>query len=332
MTGWLLLSDKDQPVGANLPDLLDSGTLVVELSWPVPTGVLLDWRDTDGQSLSLFHHPQSGLGLLWRDGTVLRRFFLPGALRLDGRVARLLFRWSGAENSWSMRLDDGTETNAASTYGLAPPVFRLSGLAQLCAGRGVTRRDASVLWFGVTQGATPPRSAAWIGLSTPVPTVEGLVPAGMLRPGQWILTRDSGPVRLKSLQRMDMPSRGSHAAIILRAPFFARDRDLLVSADQLVVVGGLEAEYLFGEEEVLVAASALVDGRAALADNRRATAPGVSLDLGGLHLIEAMGCTLMTAHHGSHATAPIMPLRALQDYEALPLMGLLRRMKSSDAA
>jgi hypothetical protein len=159
-----------------------------------------------------------------------------------------------------------------------------------------------------------------------------MIPAGMLQPGQWILTRNSGPVRLRSLQRMDMPSRGSHAAIILRAPFFARDRDLLVSADQLVVVGGLEAEYLFGEEEVLVAASALVDGRAALADNRRATAPGVSLDLGGLHLIEAMGCTLMTAHHGSHATAPIMPLRALQDYEALPLMSLLRRMKSSDAA
>ncbi len=158
------------------------------------------------------------------------------------------------------------------------------------------------------------------------------MPAALLKPGQWVLTRDAGPVRLRSVQRMDMPSRGSHAAVVLRAPFHARDRDLLVSADQLVAVGGLEAEYLFGEDEVLVSAGALVDGRSVLADNRRATTQGVSLDLGQLHLIDVQGCTLMTAHNGPLSSQPILPLRALQDYEALPLMGLLRRMKPSDAA
>ena len=86
MTGWLLLSDRDAPVGAALPDRLATGSLVVELSWPVPTGVLLDWRGDTGQALSLFHHPASGIGLLWRDGATLRRFLLPGALRLAGRV------------------------------------------------------------------------------------------------------------------------------------------------------------------------------------------------------------------------------------------------------
>ena len=112
----------------------------------------------------------------------------------------------------------------------------------------------------------------------------------------------------------------------------ARGRDLLVSADQLVALSGLEVEYLFGEDEVLVSAGALVDGRTALADNRRGTAPGVSLDLGGLHLIDCMGCTVMTADNGPPSTMPILPLRALRDYEALPLMSLLRRLKSSDAA
>ena len=68
MTGWLLLSDRDTPVAEALPDVLETGTLVIELSWPVPTGVLLDWRGAEGQALSLFHHPQSGIGLLWRDG------------------------------------------------------------------------------------------------------------------------------------------------------------------------------------------------------------------------------------------------------------------------
>ncbi|MCU0909739.1 MAG: Hint domain-containing protein [Rhodobacteraceae bacterium] len=313
MTGWLFLSDRDAPVTGAPPAALDGGTLVVELSWPLPTGVLLDWQE-EGQALSLFHHPASGLGLLWRDGPVLRRFLLTGALRSDCRLARLHLRWSRAEGTWAMRLDGGDETTIGSTYGLNPPDL------------------SALLWFGVTSGEIPPRGTAWIGLSTPVPTIEGLVPAGLLQPGQWVLTRDAGPVRLRSLRRMDMPSRGSHAAVVLRAPFHARDRDLLVSADQLVAVGGLEAEYLFGEEEVLVSAGALVDGRSVLADNRRATTQGISLDLGQLHLIDVQGCILMTAHHGRVATRPILPLRALADYEAGPLMGLLRRLKPSDAA
>lgn len=331
MTGWLFLSDRDAPVTGAPPAALDGGTLVVELSWPLPTGVLLDWQE-DGQALSLFHHPASGLGLMWRDGPVLRRFLLTGALRSDCRLARLHLRWSRAEGTWAMRLDGGDETTIGSTYGLNPPDLPAPALARMCAGRGMRRRDASVLWFGVTSGEIPPRGTAWIGLSTPVPTVEGLVPAGLLQPGQWVLTRDAGPVRLRSVRRMDMPSRGSHAAVVLRAPFHARDRDLLVSADQLVAVAGLEAEYLFGEEEVLVSAGALVDGRSVLADNRRATTQGISLDLGQLHLIDVQGCILMTAHHGGVATRPILPLRALADYEAGPLMGLLRRMKPSDAA
>ena len=331
MTGWLLLSDRDGPVGADLPPVLNRGTLVVELSWPLPVGVLLDWR-SQGQALSLFHHPASGIGLLWRDGGALRRFLLPGALRLDGRLARLAFRWSRAQSRWTMRLDDGRDTPVAATAGLNPPGFAAAALAALCAGQGVTRRESSVLWFGVMQGERPPARLPWIGIAAPVMTAGGPVSAGLLRPGQWIATRDAGPVRLRALHRMDMPSRGSHAAIVLRAPWHARQTDLLVSADQPVALGGLEAEYLFGEEEVLVPAGALVDGRSALADNRRATAPGVSLDLGDRHLIDCGGACLLSAHHGPAAATPPPPLRVLQDYEALPLLALLRRQKSTDAA
>lgn len=332
MTDWVLLSDRDQPVQGRLPEALDLATLVIELAWPLPTGVLLDWAGSNGLALSLFHHPNSGIGLLWRDGAVLRRFLLPGPLRLNGRVGRLMFRWDRAENVWSMRLDDWRDEAAASTYGLNAPGLPVEALCQLSAGKGMSRRDGAVLWFGVTAGAMPPRGSAWIGLNTPVPTVEGMMPAGRLKPGQWILTRDAGPVQLRSSRRLDAPSRGSHAATVLRAPFHGRSADILVSADQLVRVGGLEAEYLFGEEEVLVGAGALVDGSTVLSDNRRATTQGVSLDLGQLHLIDVDGCVLMTAHNGRASTKPILPLRALHDYEALPLMSLLRRLKPSDAA
>ncbi len=136
MTGWLFLSDRDAPVTAALPDLLDSATLVVELSWPLPTGVLLDWQGAEGQALSLFHHPSSGLGLLWRDGAVLRRFLLAGRLRSDARLARLHLRLSRPEETWSMRLDAGDETTIASTYGLNPPAFRRGRWRSFAPGAG----------------------------------------------------------------------------------------------------------------------------------------------------------------------------------------------------
>ena len=50
---------------------------------------------------------------------------------------------------------------------------------------------------------------------------------------------------------------------MLRQPFFAGERDLLVSADQLLLISGPSVEYLTGEEEVLVPAGALADGRVA---------------------------------------------------------------------
>lgn len=332
--GWLILSDHDMARAPQMPGPLSRGALVMELAWPLPSGVLFDWQGRDlGLAFSLFHHPEAGLGLCWRDGAGLSRLVLSGALRSDAaRVARLTWRWDGPGNAWHLRLDGGDGAEIAATMGLAPVLPPLAALARMAAGQGVARRDGAVLWFGVLEGDSPPARAPWIGRMTPVPTPAGPVAAGRLVPGDWILTEDAGPLRLRDIRQLAMPSRGSHAAIVLRAPYFAQGIDLLVSADQQVALGGPEAEYLFGEEQVLVSAGALADGRSAVQDNRRAVTTGVSLDLGGLHLIDAGGCLLRTAHHGRAEPAPLMPLRAIRDYEAAPLMGLLRRLRPSDAA
>lgn len=330
--GWLLLSDLDQPLARGLPDRLTSGLLVIELAWPLPSDVLMDWTDGADCHLSLFHHGAGGLGLLWREGERTTRLRLPGALAAPGRLARLIYRWDLAANTWSLRLDDGEEQTVASTYGLSPPALPVAALAALCRGAGQRRRDPAVLWFGVTEGAVEPARSAWIGRGTLVETPGGPVAAGLIRPGDWVMTLDAGPVPVLSVRQTNLPSRGSHAPMILRAPWFAERHDLLVSADQRVRLSGAEIEYLFGEDEVLVTAGSLADGRSCVPDARRAVAPGVSIDLGAMHLMDCNGCGILSAHHGSAATQPILPLRALHDYEATPLVALLRRMRPSDAA
>ena len=86
------------------------------------------------------------------------------------------------------------------------------------------------------------------------------------------------------------------------------------------MIAGASVEYLFGEEEVLAPAGLLMDGRVAQMDERRAVTTCVALDLGRPVLITADGCCLLSV-----ASGQTLPRRALQDYEALPLMALLGR-------
>jgi hypothetical protein len=199
--------------------------------------------------------------------------------------------------------------------------LRWDDLLALCAGGPGVLRHPAVLWFGVTAGAALPGPLAWLGAATPVETPRGPVAAGALKPGDRVMTRDSGAVPVVGVTRLAVPSRGSLAPIRLRAPYYGAKGDILVSPDQAVWVAGAEAEYLFGDEEVLVLARHLADGQMAVADSRRAVATGVVLDLGAAELVMADGCVLATA-----GPAGMPPVRRLLDaYEARPLRGALQR-------
>ncbi|MGV8950178.1 MAG: Hint domain-containing protein, partial [Cypionkella sp.] len=145
--------------------------------------------------------------------------------------------------------------------------------------------------------------------------------AGNLKRGDIIMTLDHGPQMLLDAQPLSLPARGSFAPVLLRAPYFGVRKDILVSADQLIAIGGLETEYLFDTDSVLMPASALVDGRTAFSDDRRAVTGSVALDLGKPALIEADGCILAIGHDPQLD----LPLRALKSYEVLTLMALLGR-------
>lgn len=65
-----------------------------------------------------------------------------------------------------------------------------------------------------------------------------------------------------------------------------------MASDQMIALSGVEVEYLFGDEEVLVETGYLVDGRTALLDHRRAVTTSASLDFGLPTLISADSCAL----------------------------------------
>ena len=321
MTDWIALSDRRDPRFASPGAQIERGIFVMEFSLPLAGSAVLLNQQTGGgvpRTLSVFLEPQVGLMILHRQGAVLRRHVLPGPLPLTQGVGRLSFSFDTTVGHWRMQLDVTGGEDAVWATGRDPLPLALDDLQRLCANQSALQRHPAVLWFGATLQPALPDRAPWIGLNTLVDTLTGPVPAGNLRPGMHILTLDDGPLPLLRVTHRDLPSAGFFAPVLLRAPFYGAMRDLLVSADQQVMLSGTLVEYHFGEDEVLIPAGALIDGHKALAEHRRAVTSSVALDLGCPSLFTADGCVLMS--DGADRLTP-PPRRILQPYEAKPLIG-----------
>ncbi len=96
---------------------------------------------------------------------------------------------------------------------------------------------------------------------TMIETGRGPVPVERLRPGDMVLTHDSGLQPLRWIGRRVVRAEGNFAPIRIAANALGRHGTLLVSPQHRILVRDPLAELLFEEPEVLVAARDLVDGR-----------------------------------------------------------------------
>lgn len=326
---WLALSDLTM---IDLPDrVIDDGLFICEVALPLAsTTVLLDWQTTEPEAttFSIFLDQDRGVVVLHRRGDTIHRHMLPGPLPFGSGSARITYGWGRRSGKWSLtfgRIGMGEECRAV---GINPICLSTTSLAALCRSDGAGSRHPSLLWFGVTQGASPPERAPWIGLRTPIETVRGPVPAGRLTVGDLICTADNGLQPVLGLQRLRLPSRGSFAPVILRAPFLGQGTDVLISADQQVVISGTEVEYMFGVEEVLISAGALANGSIAKTDSLHASTDCIAIDLGLPELMLVDGLKILS--HGAVISPPSR--KVLLPYEAQQLVSLTARRTLQGAA
>lgn len=330
MTEWIALSDAQAVTGKAGPGdgLLTRGVFVLEFALPLqgPT-VLLDYRADRGWEihLSVFADPLSGISILHRQGsTVVRhalKVTLPEVTRGTGRI---VLAWDAPGRRWCMGYEtiDG-EGRGTVCQGADPLPLPFEDVTGLSEGQDIARRSTAVLWFGFAEGLALPDRFPWIGPRTPIATPRGLVPAGLLSANDIILTADHGPLPVTAVHRHVVPTRGSYTPVLLRAPYVSAKSDLLLSSDQRIAMTGVEVEYLFGEEEVLVEARHLVNGRSAMLDTRRATTTGIELDFGLPVIVLSDGCRLgMTSPQDAGAE---QPRRVLREFEATPLVSMLGR-------
>ncbi|WP_424980787.1 Hint domain-containing protein [Leisingera sp. S232] len=99
---------------------------------------------------------------------------------------------------------------------------------------------------------------------TLIETAQGAAPIETLVEGDLVKTRDHGlqPIRWIGWRTVD--ASGDLAPICIKAGTLGNDRDLLVSPQHRILVTGWKASLLFGEEEVLAPAKALVNDKTIL--------------------------------------------------------------------
>lgn len=302
---------------------LRQGYFVAELTLPRGRGeVILNHQIQDGlpRSFALFCDPEAGISLLHRLGSKVARYMLRGPLPKGDGTARVTFRFDLDADRWDLGFEM-LHGNAPplSVAGSAPLALDIADIAAICSRAD---RHENLLWFGFCQGGEMPKSGAWISQRTMLPTPRGMIAAGHLDRGDIVMTLDHGPLRLRKVDRFAVPARGSFAPVLLRAPFFATGQDLLVSADQTLLMSSGEVEYLFGTDAVLVAAKAVVDGRTALADDRRAVTSALRLDVGRPALIDVGGLVL-TLGQTDRRDYP-----SLNRFEVATLMAMMHRQVS----
>ncbi|WP_151718578.1 Hint domain-containing protein [Gemmobacter serpentinus] len=325
-----MLSDQPTEIAGRRPgetQALARGALICELPLPLQQGGIVLDHCEGSRIFSLFFDGGSGIGLLMRDGERVLRARLPGPLAAGVGVARITFHWNCRADLWSLRYERPGEPGTAQVEGRGALPLRLHDLEALCHNGPQTLRHPGLLWFGVTHHDALPRHAPWIGPRTPIVTPTGLRAAGLLQRGEMVMTHDGRAVPLLSVRHLDLPSRGSHAPVLLRAPYFGDQRDMLVSADQQILLDGAEIEHLFDHEEVLARARDMADGRAAHFDSRRLLTQTVSLDIGGANLIAGEGIAFLTAVHDDRAAPATRPV--LARYETMPLLLMLGRVSGN---
>ncbi|MEP3347093.1 MAG: Hint domain-containing protein [Litoreibacter sp.] len=129
-------------------------------------------------------------------------------------------------------------------------------VAMLANGRNAYEAGTQTAFSNVNDLPEAPANTGMMA-ETRVGTPDGPRRIDELHAGDVVFDAQGGEARVKNVLTTDAP-RNSY---ILRAPYFGLNQDVVLAPEQKIVITTDIAEYLFGEETVIVPVWALNDGR-----------------------------------------------------------------------
>lgn len=181
---------------------------------------------------------------------------------------RLTYAWHAPQRVSRLTVEMIDEGRIYQANGYDPLPLPAADTKAIVRNGRATTISKSVEFLAFSDEIEPIGFGNGIAGGTPVETTNGPVPVEKLRLGDMVLTATAGPQPVRWIGKRRVPALGGFRPVRVRAPFFGLSRDILLAPAHRVRLGVAEAEYMLGEDEVLMPAGRLVDGRHALGEIR----------------------------------------------------------------
>lgn len=255
-------------------EILPQGTLMIELRHDAEASetrrILTYRRNRDWpREIDVALAPNGRLSLRMRQGAARSHaaLDLPPGLAHDSRL-RISYSWHAPQRAGLLSvelLDAGRLLQAQVVDPVPLPTIDVRVLVR---NGHATKISPGTCFVAISDAIEPVGIGGGIATGTPVETAEGPVPVERLRLGDMVVTAASGLQPVRWIGRRSVPALGSFRPIRIRAPYFGLGRDVTLAPDHRIRLGVAEAEYMLGEDEVLMPAAHLVNGKTARRDGQ----------------------------------------------------------------
>ncbi|WP_121631322.1 Hint domain-containing protein [Tropicibacter alexandrii] len=146
-------------------------------------------------------------------------------------------------------------------------------------------------FFTTDQNAAYTHEFVCFEKSARIHTPRGLIPAGRIKPGDWVCTWSGRKQQVRWVGQRSVAADGPAAPVRFDVGTIGNFKPLKLSPQHRVLIASTEAELLFGAREVLVPAIALVDGAGVKQMRRReVTYVHILLDRHDILICEGAPC------------------------------------------
>lgn len=179
-----------------------------------------------------------------------------------GRV-RLTYTWDAPAKLGLLTIECLESGTINQVLFDAPVPLPMCDASKIISGGPTTQCDPRVQSLAVSDAIEPIGPTPSIAGGTMVETSNGPRAVERVQLGDRVLTARNGEQAVRWIVAQDLPASGGFRPIKLRAPYLGLTRDIVVAQNQRIMISGAEAEYLFGEDVVLVEARQMLGHPAA---------------------------------------------------------------------
>ncbi|MDA7423784.1 Hint domain-containing protein [Thalassococcus lentus] len=249
-------------------------------------------------SISFRAVPGGGIVLVMTQGSEVFHTVLQHDYDARADVLRITFVWDSERRFGRVALEKPDSDVVMLQDTPPPPPMLTEDIHTLARRPQLIEKDPDVVFFAVSDSVEPVGPMPTLSAQVPVLTSQGYRRIGDLQCGDLVQTRTSGQVPVLQRVSRRLPAFGSFRPVRLRAPYFGLERDMVVSPQQRLVIGGSEVEYIFGRQAVLIPAHSLVNGFAAVHEDNHMTVRYHNLLLPGHEPVIACGAEVESLYIG----------------------------------